>query len=411
MTDNVRKSEMRKPLESSPVGRIPPRWLPRLLVLLSMLPAVAASSDCAVGYRSGWNTGWYDPKTDDTPPGGSRYGACHYRGRIAYPGIDSLGILSAGSRLDYVELDGNFLYGIAKQGEGDSGPSSIVKMPMAGGAPATLVSGIQGRVTSFRKDAASLYWSVVDGGQGTIAKVSLDGGKVLKLVEVTDYVDALALDGDDVYFRQGSANDDTGRIMKVRCKGGRPVVVVKTEGHVAKRIAFDAQSMFWAAAPSGSIRKMARAGGEAESLAGGSSIDEIAVDGGFVYWLDDGQREGQGALRKVPVAGGTATTLADHLENPRGLVLDAEFVYFADDSFLVQRSNVCRDGTAIQKVPRRGGPRLELLPGPCFSPLPFVVTNDRVYWSCKQSMDAARENQVLSVGKRDHWRPATKHPK
>lgn len=109
-------------------------------------------------------------------------------------------------------------------------------------------------------------------------------------------------------------------------------------------------------------------------------VDAIAVDATSVYWTDSLG----GVVMRVPLAGGTATTLA-HVPGVSSLTLDATSVYFSNQDF--------SDG-GVNSVPLQGGPTTVISSG---IPLPagLVVDATRVYWA--QAESAATDRLVFSV--------------
>jgi len=106
--------------------------------------------------------------------------------------------------------------------------------------------------------------------------------------------------------------------------GGTPQVVV-TGGTAMQFLVLDPNSVYWTSdAP---VRKAFKEANQTPvdlsgTIAGGAGI---ALDGGFLYWC------GGGSIYKMPVAGGTVTTLAQGQSSPLGIAVDPEFVYWTNN--------------------------------------------------------------------------------
>lgn len=115
------------------------------------------------------------------------------------------------------------------------------------------------------------------------------------------------------------------------------------EHHVAKRqanntvteiapetaydIAFDSSYVYWAAP--NMIRRRAKDGsGGIEDLVSGPQIGRILLDGGYIYWTDNGNPGG--VWRKKLVAGSAKELLVGGLKAPHGIAADARAIYFAE---------------------------------------------------------------------------------
>ena len=78
--------------------------------------------------------------------------------------------------------------------------------------------------------------------------------------------------------------------------------------------------------------KVPLAGGTPTTLASPGRIpNAIAVDATSIYWLTEQQRNG-GTVMKVPLAGGTPTTLASAQAAPVGIAVDATSVYWVNSA-------------------------------------------------------------------------------
>jgi len=102
----------------------------------------------------------------------------------------------------------------------------------------------------------------------------------------------------------------------------------------------------------------------------------IAVDGNNVYWTNydndgavGGGETSMGSVLQAPVGGGSVTTLAMGLEDPYGIAVDSNNVYFTTYA-----------GGRVKKVPIGGGTVVTLaqnLNNPCY----IAVNGSSVYWT------------------------------
>lgn len=102
----------------------------------------------------------------------------------------------------------------------------------------------------------------------------------------------------------------------------------------------------------------------------------IATDGTNVYWANRG---GEGAIMKVPVGGGTPTTLASSQMVPQGIAVDHSDVYWANLD-------------AVWKIPIEGGEPFKLadtsLLRDDFGDFAVAIDTTRVYWHAITSIVA-----------------------
>ena len=69
------------------------------------------------------------------------------------------------------------------------------------------------------------------------------------------------------------------------------------------------------------------AGGTAETLATGvRTVTSFAIDAANIYWTD----QLANIVGKVPLAGGASTTIAEHQSQPLSVAVDSTNVYWAN---------------------------------------------------------------------------------
>ena len=171
-------------------------------------------------------------------------------------------------------------------------------------------------------------------------------------------------------------------------------------------IAVDATSVYWTTtyegAGEGTVKRVPIGGGAAVTLASGGSPDGIAVDGTSVYWTNPTA----GAVMKVPLGGGAAVTL-DAQANALAVAVDATSVFWVDGlgkmrkvpigggpavtlaSPLATAYAIAVDGTSVYsipgptKVPIGGGPAVTLASGGTSQGIAVDTTS--VYWTTYSS--------------------------
>ena len=250
-------------------------------------------------------------------------------------------ILSEESSPSAFVVAGNNIYAL--------GESTVMTVPVSGGQPVTLASG-QVFTYGIATDSTNIYWTHLEGG-GPIKKMPLAGGAPTTLAPLaTEYSpSAIAVDATSVYWLNttsagyGLLPPYHTAIMKTSLGGGTPVILASdTEPNPrggSYGIAVDATSVYWINTSNtvgggfSTLMKVPIGGGTPTTLASGSfspsAIGQIAVDATSVYWVNSSDyRSANGSVMAVAREGGTPTTLAARQTTAGGLAIDATSVYW-----------------------------------------------------------------------------------
>ena len=181
------------------------------------------------------------------------------------------------------------------------------KTGLAGGPPVDVFSATGFAIYGVAVDATHVYWT----GSDKLFAMPVAGGAPATLASGLDAPGGIALVGDEVVVRVAQAID------QVPTAGG--AVTVVTTAQKPQAIAADAANVYWTESDSGAVMQAPRAGGTPITLATGQNEPfGIAVDDRFVYWVTFFGD----TIMRCPIGGGGVEQLAKDVHGPVAIAVD-----------------------------------------------------------------------------------------
>jgi hypothetical protein len=195
-------------------------------------------------------------------------------------------------------------------------------------------------------NSTSVVWTENGFNEGRVRVAPKGGGTMTELLLLpdADLADAVATES-RVYFSRASFADPS-EVVSIPLDGTPGELVHGISANMyGVDIALDTQAVYWLSQdPFGptEIRKASLTGSDQATLASAESITALAVSGDYVYV------SGDGALRRVPVAGGAATDVYRG-DEARGqhLVIVGDVIYFGGATAV---HRVGTDGSGLTRV-------------------------------------------------------------
>jgi hypothetical protein len=227
--------------------------------------------------------------------------------------------------------------GVYSGGPTDGGDGALVKTPLEGGPTTILATGSWPQAIAL--DSTDVYWADTASPPGFIRKIAIDGGAAIALQSGVSPQE-LAVGPANVYWLGGQEAGDAGEaygLFATPLDGGAPIMLWSLPpdlpGGGTGGIAVDAEYVYWVMISSdptlGAVMRMPLDGGTATTVAVGSSPFWVAVDEAGVYWT--GQVGSVGVIMKAPLTNGTPgppITLASGFGVPFYIGVDSTSVYF-----------------------------------------------------------------------------------
>ena len=142
---------------------------------------------------------------------------------------------------------------------------------------------------------------------------------------------------------------------------GQPCVVamcsprlIANADDVSGFIAVDASGVYWTELSEGSVRRAPLDGSSGSTKLGSGQGEArgVVVNGGFVYWVNEGNASANGTIKRVPVAGGTTPeVLVSGEQEPEMLAVTPTHLFWSGNSSSADPSYVRKKAFAAGSTP------------------------------------------------------------
>jgi hypothetical protein len=211
----------------------------------------------------------------------------------------------------------------------DFGSREVRRAPLGGGVAVTIATD-QGLVPTMVVDPQALYWiDQPEQGNSRVWSIneSQDTATLLR-AEAAYYEGIVAEDASLYMFRDN-------QIIRLPLSGGEPEIVASVETGCKFELRRQDGDFYWADACGGKIDKLSAGATTATVLVTGLTYPmDLALDGGFVYFVDDSQITSEdGIFARVPTSGGQPEILARSQHGPGHVLVVGDDVYWLNLGF------------------------------------------------------------------------------
>ena len=238
--------------------------------------------------------------------------------------------------------------GIVCNTQCSAGVCQLIGSSCDGGTPAQVQDN-----ACLTVDATNVYWAT-GLANGSVWSLPLAGGCPMQVIGNQASPHGMASDGTNLFFAdEGTFNTSTGSIQRIPIGGGNPTSIATSQPFPLD-VVVDATNVYWTNGGDGSVWKSDKANPNPVKLAGPAGQGHAAylrVDATNVYFTDPGG----GVVKRVPIAGGTVTTMTTQVTNVGHIAIDATNAYYASrgqtTSALMSIALNASAGTPNQLVP------------------------------------------------------------
>jgi hypothetical protein len=260
-------------------------------------------------------------------------------------GVETLATIPSLQSIFDIALDASDLYACV---ETSSGEEAIYRVPVRGGNAERIVDFGSDFVgcTDVALDAEAVYWTDFSETAGRVVRTVRDGGDEEVLAGEQLRPGALAIDETHVYWINRT-DESGGGVFRILKEGGVPELLAAPSQDprpLGTNLEVDESHVYtvasrWVDRP-GHVMRIPKIGGNVELLADDDHrLHGIALDDRHIYWTRsegnpwepvDGSDLVVGGIARVSKEGGEVEVLADHQNGPQAVVVDDDWVYWAN---------------------------------------------------------------------------------
>jgi hypothetical protein len=204
------------------------------------------------------------------------------------------------------------------------GSNHLLRVPLGGGAVTDYAVQVQSNDGSvLATDGENLYFQ--DYG---VVGVPIAGGPQFD-VDDKDFVYGIAADHGGVYWIGPIGGTTPMGVFAYHAGAAGPTMLAMV-GEVDQAIALDSGWIYFIDGGPESILRIPRSGGAIQTVVASGWASAMATDGTSLYWADGVPGYAPAKIHRTPVGGGADAVIAQADGYVRSMVIDADCLYFTD---------------------------------------------------------------------------------